>query len=56
MLATGSVDKTIKIWDTKEHKLLDTFSGHRDIVTVQLKDFLLTFLNTFNKLKLLIFF
>jgi WD40 repeat protein len=35
MLATGSVDKTIKVWDTQENKLLDTFSGHRDIVTVQ---------------------
>jgi len=33
MLATGSMDKTIKVWDINERKLLETFSGHRDIVT-----------------------
>ena len=31
--ATGD-DNAIRIFDAKENKLLETFKGHRDIVTV----------------------
>eukprot|EP01125_Pyxidicula_operculata_P004832 TRINITY_DN1801_c0_g1_i1.p1 TRINITY_DN1801_c0_g1~~TRINITY_DN1801_c0_g1_i1.p1 ORF type:complete len:485 (-),score=99.71 TRINITY_DN1801_c0_g1_i1:31-1275(-) len=33
LLATGGLDKTIKVWNTTDNKLTDTFKGHRDIVT-----------------------
>jgi ribosomal RNA-processing protein 9 len=33
-LASGGKDQLVRIWDTKENKLIDSFKGHRDIVTV----------------------
>ena len=34
-LASGGKDNLVRIWDTKEHKLIDSFKGHRDIITVR---------------------
>jgi len=31
-LASGSKDNTIRVWNTTEDKLIDTFTGHRDAV------------------------
>ena len=33
LLATGSRDKLIKIWDTEKNVCVDTFKGHRDAVS-----------------------
>lgn len=34
-IATGSFDKTAKLWDTESGKLLYTFAGHQnEVVTV----------------------
>jgi ribosomal RNA-processing protein 9 len=33
-LASGGMDNKIRIWDAQNNKLLDTFSGHRDFITV----------------------
>lgn len=33
MIASGSKDKTVKIWDARTGKLLRTLEGHNDIVT-----------------------
>ena len=33
-LASGGDDKTVRIWDTRSQKLLETFRGHRNGVTV----------------------
>jgi len=32
-LASGSKDKTIRIWNTDTNKLITTFNGHRDAIT-----------------------
>lgn len=34
LLASGGDDRIIRVWDTTEDKLLDTFKGHRDTVSV----------------------
>jgi WD40 repeat protein len=34
-LASGGMDNKIRIWDAQNNKLLDTFSGHRDFITVR---------------------
>lgn len=35
-LASAGKDQTIKIWDAIAQKLIDTFKGHRDIISVSL--------------------
>lgn len=32
LLATGSKDKTIKLWKTKNYELITTLNGHKDNV------------------------
>lgn len=34
LLASGGMDNKIRIWDAQNNKLLDTFSGHKDFITV----------------------
>jgi len=33
-LITGGSDKTVRLWDAKDLKLIDTFKGHKDCVLV----------------------
>ncbi|KAL6069523.1 Ribosomal RNA processing 9, U3 small nucleolar RNA binding protein [Balamuthia mandrillaris] len=33
LLASGGVDKIIRVWDTRSHTLVDTLKGHRNHVT-----------------------
>ena len=33
VIATGSADKTIKVWDARNYKLLRTYRGHRDFIS-----------------------
>lgn len=39
-LASGGKDQLIHIWDVQENKLLDSFKGHRDTVTVRINVFI----------------
>eukprot|EP00697_Spironema_sp_BW2_P014639 gnl/Spiro4/5130_TR2574_c0_g1_i1.p1 gnl/Spiro4/5130_TR2574_c0_g1~~gnl/Spiro4/5130_TR2574_c0_g1_i1.p1 ORF type:complete len:320 (+),score=-19.95 gnl/Spiro4/5130_TR2574_c0_g1_i1:32-961(+) len=32
-LASGGFDTTLKIWDCRTHDLIQTFNGHRDVIT-----------------------
>lgn len=36
LLASGGEDKIIRVWNTEEDKLIDTFKGHKDIISVSL--------------------
>lgn len=33
LLVTGGSDKVIKLWDTTQGKVIETFKGHRGAVT-----------------------
>ena len=39
-LAAGGIDSSIFIYDANDGKLLETFTGHRDVVTVLLFSYL----------------
>jgi WD40 repeat protein len=32
MLATGSVDATVKVWDVRTGRNVGTFTGHTDVI------------------------
>lgn len=43
LLASGGEDKVIRVWDTVEDKLVDSFKGHKDVVSVSIN--MICFLN-----------